>query len=189
MTGQTSNYQTPALLIFLWITLLPFEAPGGYSIPQLKMVCKLQLSGLSLNFIVFVGFPYKHNKCIFFLLLIYLMLILLLDLSKNTEEQRKTNIIFLKGICKVYYFSCSGQNPCWHISHIPLQIFQQSLLAPISQYIHSLISHYLCCYHLTHSSSVSWTTMITSSLVSLLLECLSLQKHSLTLYSKSLLKS
>ena len=126
----------------------------------------------------------------FFLLPIYLTLIWLLNLSKNTEEQRKTNIIFLKGICKVYYFSCSGQNPCWQISHIPLQCFQQSLLAPISQYIHSLISsHYLCCYHLTHSSSVSWTTMIASSLVSLLLECLSLQKHSLTLYSKSLLKT
>lgn len=90
----------------------------------------------------------------------------------------------------MYYFSCSSQNPYWHISHIPLQILQQSLLDPISQYVHNLISsHYLSCYHLAHSSSVSWTTMITSLLVSLLLECLSLQKYSLTLYSKSALKT
>ena len=31
--GQTPNYQTLALLILLWIPLLPFEAPDSYSIP------------------------------------------------------------------------------------------------------------------------------------------------------------
>ena len=44
-----------------------------------------------------------------------------------------TIYIFLKRVSKMYYFSCSGQNPCWCISHVPLPILQQRLLAPISQ--------------------------------------------------------
>ena len=71
-----------------------------------------------------------------------------------------------------------------NLSHIPLPVFQQSLLAPTSQYVHNVsAAHHLYCYHLPQPSSLAWTTTIAYSLSSLFLECPLLQKYILTLQS------
>lgn len=59
--GQTSNSQTPALLIILWIALHIFKVPGPDSFPELKRACTTTQFIFPFLNLMHVGFQCLQN--------------------------------------------------------------------------------------------------------------------------------
>lgn len=97
MAGQTSNYQTSAfLLIVLQVTPLSLEAPGPYSIPQLRQQ-RLHFTCLQTSYkhgvsdpLMYVEFPLYEIK------VDYLLLVCLnVDFLDEPEEPKRVRLSFL----------------------------------------------------------------------------------------------
>lgn len=122
MAGWTSNYQTSALLIILWIILLRFWSPRPHAVPHLRMVFKPHLPHLSLGLIFFLWDPHMYVIKFVFLLLICFMSMWLLGQPKIEKRRWKLFLPFTEQVIK------RQGGPSWEaVSSFPFELTEKYL--------------------------------------------------------------